>query len=593
MNDYTAPIRDMEFVLNELVGLEAIQGLPGYGEITPDLVRAVLEESNKIAREVLAPLNQSGDRQGARFIDGEVRMPEGWQEAYRTFVEGGWCGLSIDPKYGGQGLPKLVAMAVQEMWKGANLAFSLCPMLTFAAADAILRHGTEQQKETFLPYLVSGRWTGTMNLTEAQAGSDLSAIRTQAVRQNDHYLLTGQKIFITYGEHDLTDNIIHLVLARTPDAPAGVKGLSLFIVPKFKVSKNGQSLEPNDIRCVSLEHKMGIHASPTCVLAYGDRGGAVAYRVGEENRGLEYMFTMMNGARLAVGLEGVGIAEGAYQKARDYAKERVQGRLIGQEEGARVTIIHHPDVRRMLMTMKSQIEAMRALAYSTAALWDQAEKHPDLKERQRYLALVELLTPVVKGWCTELGVEVASLAIQVHGGMGYIEETGIAQYLRDARITTIYEGTSGIQANDLIRRKILRDDGKTARRFIKEMRALLETTEPIGDASVPLNLERGLDALAEATDWLLRAYREDPRLPAAASMLYLRLLGTVAGGWLMAKSAMIAQRKIAKAADSSFYRAKQITAQFYLEQIMPQASSLLEAMVQGSGTVLTLEEEQF
>ncbi len=530
MSNYIAPIREMEFVLNELADLNAIAALPGYEQATPDVVSAILEESSKVTAEVLAPLNQVGDREGSRLIDDVVYTPEGWKDAYRKFIEGGWNGLALSPEYGGQGLPWLVATAVQEMWHASNMSFGLCPLLTQAAVEAILKHGSERQKKMFVRELTVGTWTGTMNLTEPQAGSDLGAVRAKAVPHGDHYLISGQKIYITYGEHDLTDNIIHLVLARTPDAPPGVKGISMFIVPKYIVGDDGSLQERNDVRCVSLEHKLGINASPTAVLAYGDKRGAVGYLIGEENRGLEYMFTMMNLARLVVGVEGFAIAERAYQQAREYAKERVQGKPVGTGDGDRATIIQHPDVRRMLMTMKSQVEAMRAVAYVAMAAFDKALRHPEPEEQRRHQELVDLLTPVVKGWCTELGIEIASIGVQVHGGMGYIEETGASQHLRDARITTIYEGTTGIQANDLVGRKIIRNKGIAVRGVIDSMRALDAELGRSAEQSIKglrAALADGVKALSQATEWILASHEKDPRLPLAGSVPYLRLFGTV------------------------------------------------------------------
>src|SRR5688572_393661 len=470
MSTYNAPLKDMQFVLRELVGLSEISALPGWQDATPELADAVLAEAAKFAREVLDPLNRTGDEHGARFSHGKVTLPEGYADAYSKFVEAGWNSLSGDPEYGGQGLPHVVSSAVQEMWNSANMAFCLAPMLTSGVLEALKHHASPEQQALYAPRLITGEWCGTMNLTEPQAGSDLSAVRTVATREGDHYRLRGTKIFITYGEHDMSENIVHLVLARTPDAPEGVKGISLFVVPKYLVNHDGTRGERNDVTCVSIEHKLGIHASPTCVLAYGQDKGAVGYLVGEENRGLEYMFTMMNHARLGVGVEGVGLAERAYQHALEYARTRVQGRAIGQRSGDRVTIIHHPDVKRMLLTMKAQTEAMRGLAYVAAAALDLARRHPDRAEQRRNHALLDLLTPVVKGWCTEQCVEVASIGMQVHGGMGFVEETGAAQYLRDARITTIYEGTTGIQANDLVGRKVAFEKGATAFALIAEMR---------------------------------------------------------------------------------------------------------------------------
>src|SRR5215468_2970843 len=480
MSLYHAPLREMRFVLTELAGLEQVAKLPGFEEATPDLVMAILEEAGKFATEVLDPLNASGDREGAeRLDDGTVRTPSGFKDAYKQYCANGWNGLTKDPDFGGQGLPQLVSTAVEEMWHAANMAFDLCPLLTQGAIEAIELCGTPEQKERYLPKMVSGEWTGTMNLTEAQAGSDLAAVRTRAVPQPDgSFKLFGQKIFITYGEHDYTDNIIHLVLARTPTAPEGVKGISLFIVPKFMVNADGSLGARNDVHCVSIEHKLGIHASPTAVLAYGDRGGATGYLVGEENRGLEYMFIMMNQARFSVGLEGVGLAERAYQRAAAYAKERVQGRAVGEGHAPGATILQHPDVRRMLLSMKAATEAMRALAYVTAAALDNARAHPDEEARKRHQAFVDLMIPIVKGWCTETAQEIAYTGVQVHGGMGFIEETGAAQHYRDARITTIYEGTTGIQANDLVGRKTARDAGAAAFAVIAEMQRLVTDLAP-------------------------------------------------------------------------------------------------------------------
>src|SRR6266567_988164 len=463
---YRAPMQEIQFVMKELAGLEQVGKLPGYEDATVDTVTAILEEAAKFATEVLDPLNAVGDREGSRLIDGGiVKTPTGFKEAYKQFADNGWNGLTKHPEHGGQGLPQLVSTAVEEMWHGSNMAFALCPLLTQGAIEALELVGSDDQKAKFLPKMVEGVWTGTMNLTEPQAGSDLAAVRTRAVPQPDSsYKLYGQKIFITYGEQDYTDNIIHLVLGRTPTAPEGVKGISLFVVPKVMVNDDGTLGERNDVHCVSIEHKLGIHASPTAVLAYGDRGGAVGYLVGEENRGLEYMFIMMNMARFSVGLEGVGIAERAYQRALAYAKERVQGRAVGEEKSTgTATIIQHPDVRRMLLSMRSQTEAMRALAYVTAGALDNANAHPDPEARKRHQAFAELMIPIVKGWCTETAQEIAYTGVQVHGGMGFIEETGAAQHYRDARIITIYEGTTGIQANDLIGRKTARDGGATAR----------------------------------------------------------------------------------------------------------------------------------
>ena len=589
---YSAPLQDMEFVFNELCDLEGVCSLPGLQETSPDLASAVLEEAAKIASEVLAPLNRQGDTQGSTHVDGEVVTPDGWKQAYQEFIQGGWNSISFSEKYGGQNLPYLIATAVQEMWHASNMSFSLCPMLTQSAMEALILHGSDDLKQTYLPKMVSGEWTGTMNLTEPQAGSDLSAVRTLAEPNGDHYRLHGQKIFITYGDHDLTENIIHMVLARTPDAPEGVKGISLFLVPKFLVNPDGTLGERNDIRCVSIEHKLGIHGSPTCVLAYGDKKGAVGYLVGEENQGLVYMFVMMNLARHAVGVEGLAIAERAYQQAASFAKERVQGRPIGTKSGDRVSIIHHADVRRMLMTMRCKVEAMRSLAYLWAATFDKSTHHPDENERLRQQQIVELLTPVVKGWCSETGNQLASLGVQVHGGMGFIEETGAAQHFRDARITTIYEGTTGIQAGDLVGRKLLRDGGAAASMLLREMREIEPSVANIKEFDKIYG--QSLDALEQATRWLLKAAAEDPQLPAAASYYYLELWGVVVGGWLMAKSALAAQqKKAAGEGDNAFYNNKIKTASYYAAHVLPSTTGLKHSITEGSDDVMALQVEDF
>jgi len=556
----------------------------------------VLGEAGKFAQEVLDPLNRVGDREGVQLADGEVKTSSGYADAYRQFVAAGWNGLAGEVRYGGQGLPHAVATVVHEIWNSANMAFCLAPMLTSGVLEAFRHHGSEEQRATFLPKLTSGEWTGTMNLTEPQAGSDLSAVRMQAEREGDHYRLRGTKIFITWGEHDLTENIVHLTLARTPDAPEGVKGISLFIVPKYLVNADGSLGARNDVKCVSLEHKLGIHASPTCVLVYGERKGAIGYLVGEENRGLQYMFTMMNHARLGVGVEGVGIAERAYQHAREYARTRVQGRAIGQTSGDRVTIIHHPDVKRMLLAMKAQTEAMRALAYTAAAALDKARHHPDRAEQKRSQALVDLLTPIVKGWCTEQALEVASLGVQVHGGMGFVEETGAAQYLRDARITTIYEGTTGIQANDLVGRKIAFDRGAAAGALIAEMRRVVGALEPLGSdfEAGRRNIELAIDSLESATRWIVDTYAASPDAAAAVAVPYLKLFGTVAGGWIMARAAVLAHAKQHDPqSDARFLAAKIATARFFAEHILPLARSHADAVLHGSAGVLALDEDQF
>ncbi|MDR3441299.1 acyl-CoA dehydrogenase [Telmatospirillum sp.] len=588
MTRYVPPLKDMEFVLRNLAGLDAITRLPGFEECSADLVTSVLDEAGRIATDVLAPINQTGDRQGANLQDGTVKTAEGWAAAYKTLVDGNWIGLAAPTEYGGMGLPGVVNAAVGEMWQAANMAFTLCPMLTQGAINAIESCASEALKEQFLPRLVSGQWAGTMDLTEAAAGSDLGAIRTKAVRNGDYYLITGQKIFITYGDHDLTENIIHLVLARTPDAPAGIKGISLFIVPKIALDGETALAGGNDVQCVSLEHKLGIHASPTAVLAYGEKGGAVGYLVGEENHGLEYMFVMMNHARLNVGLQGLAIAERTYQQARAYAFERIQGKPIGCPPGT--AIVDHPDIRRLLMDMKAEIEAMRGLAYVAAAALDRTEAETDPAAREEAKRLAELLNPIVKGWCTERGVEIASMGVQIHGGMGYAEDTGAAQHLRDARITTIYEGTTAIQANDLINRKILRDEGKTLRQVLTEVAALAVDLEQRNDPllkDIGAALTQAANDAEQATAWLLATAGQEPRQAAAAAVPLLLLLGTVLGGHQMARAA-----SLTTGADADFLQTKKKTAWHYAETILPRSSSLLAAVTRGARTVMALSPEE-
>lgn len=499
MSEYFAPQRDLKFAIEALVGLDELATLPGFEEVNQDLVEAILEESGRFANEVLAPLNVVGDRQGSVLTDDGVKTPDGFKDAYQQFIEAGWNGLTSDVDYDGQGLPIVLGSATSEIWQAANMSFALCPMLTASAAKAINYHGDEQQKNAFLRKLISGEWSGTMNLTEPQAGSDLSAVATKAEPQGDGtYKLFGQKIYITWGDHDCAENVIHTVLARLPDAPEGVKGISLFIVPKYLVNDDGSLGNRNDVECVSLEHKLGIHASPTAVMGYGNNGGAIGYLVGEANRGLIYMFTMMNDARLAVGVQGVAIAERAYQRALGYAKDRVQGRPVGTKVGDRVAILHHPDVRRMLLTMKSQIEAMRAVYLVASAHLDFAKRATDPDSQQMHQSRADLLIPVVKGWSTEVGFDLAALGVQVHGGMGFVEETGAAQHLRDARIATIYEGTTGIQANDLVGRKMAGDDGASLKELIADVQ---ETVEDLSGSSQS-DLERIASKLSGANNAL-------------------------------------------------------------------------------------------
>ena len=600
MIPYEAPLAEMRFVMTELAGLELIAGLPGFEDATPDTAAAILEEAAKFATGVLDPLNRVGDREGTRLAaDGSVTTPSGFKDAYRKFCELGWNGLAKNPHFGGQGMPQLVAAAVDEMWNAANMAFELAPMLTGGAIEAIERNGSDLLKRTYLAKMVSGEWTGTMNLTEPQAGSDLAAVRTRAEPQGDgSYKLYGNKIFITYGEHDYTDNIVHLVLARTPGAPAGTKGISLFVVPKFLVGPDGSLGARNDMRCVSLEHKLGIHASPTAVLAFGDGGGAVGYLVGEENRGLEYMFVMMNQARFGVGMQGVAIADRAYQLARSYARERIQGRPAGAGKGDGPTpgIVAHPDVRRMLMTMRAYVEATRALCYVTAAALDRANRHPDPDARRADLAFAELMIPIVKGWSTEVAQKVAYLGVQVHGGMGFVEETGAAQFARDARITTIYEGTTGIQANDLVGRKIARDEGCALGDALAKSRdvqkALAQSREESLRA-IASRLRAGIDALEECRRHVAENYRRDPRGVLAGSVPLLELAGVVFGGVQLARGALVAASRIAAGdPDAPFLRAKIVTARHFADHVLTQASGLHETVVAGAASVLALADNE-
>ncbi|MFM0167630.1 acyl-CoA dehydrogenase [Paraburkholderia sediminicola] len=594
---YTAPIKDMLFVMKELAGLEDIATLPGFEDANLDTAQAVLEESAKLCGEVLAPLNVEGDRNPSSWKDGVVTATPGFKDAFRQFGEGGWQGVQHPVEYEGQGLPKLIATACIEMLNASNLSFALCPLLTDGAIEALLTAGSEAQKQTYVPKLISGEWTGTMNLTEPQAGSDLALVRTRAEPQGDgSFKLFGTKIFITWGEHDMATNIAHLVLARTPNAPEGVKGISLFIVPKFLINEDGSLGERNDVHCVSIEHKLGIKASPTAVLQFGDHGGAIGHLIGEENRGLEYMFIMMNAARFAVGMQGVAMSDRAYQKAVAYAKDRVQSRPVDGSAKQSVAIIQHPDVRRMLATMRGLTEASRALAYVAAAHSDIAHRHPDEAKRAEHQAIYEYLVPIVKGWSTELSIDVTSLGVQVHGGMGFIEETGAAQYYRDARILPIYEGTTAIQANDLIGRKTVRDGGKVAKSLLA---GVAETIEALGAQqgaafdSMKTYLAQGHRSLAAVVDFVVANTKSDPDAVFAGSVPYLKLAGVVLGGWQMARALLVAAEK--RDEDPSFYGAKIATAQFYAEHVLPLASALEASIISAKGgeSVLALSEDQF
>ncbi|MCZ6661835.1 MAG: acyl-CoA dehydrogenase [Actinobacteria bacterium] len=586
MSTYSPRLDEINFALNQVAGLEGVSKLDGYQHADPETVSAILEEAGRLFSDVIAPLNRSGDLQGSVLTeDGGVKTPDGFDEAYRSFVDAGWAAAHMPQTWGGGGLPHLVGVAIQEMLKTANLAFSLCPMLTHAAVAAIDAHASDQLKALYLEKLVSGEWTGTMNLTEPEAGSDLGAVRTKAIPQNDGtYLISGTKIFITWGDQDLTENIIHLVLARTPDSAAGTGGISMFLVPKFILDDQGQPGERNDYKIVSLEHKLGIHASPTCVISFGDDGhGAVGYLVGEEQQGMRNMFTMMNASRIGVGIEGLAVTEGAYQKALSYSRERVQGRAIGSDSKESVAIIEHPDVRRMLLTMKAYNEAIRALIYIAAATADRMAHAETESERDSASKRLALLTPVVKAWSTDIGVEVASLGIQVHGGMGYIEETGAAQYLRDSRIAPIYEGTNGIQAIDLVLRKLPVENGAVITGLITEMTDVLKEMndhEELG--TFRDTLTEAIQGLVDTSSWLGgRLASGDIQSALAGATPYMRQIGTIVGGWVMAKSAVAALQRPPEL-DPGFLDEKVITARFYGEQLLPQANGLVPAVKAGA-----------
>ncbi len=582
---YTAPVKDLYFACTELADLAGVRSLPGFEEASGDMLQAILDEAGRFASEILAPLNVVGDRQGARLEQGQVVTADGWKAAYAQFVDSGWNSLPFSRAIGGQNLPWLFATATHEIWESANMAFALCPLLTQSAVEAISLHGTSEQKQTYLGKLVSGEWTGTMNLTEPQSGSDLATVRTCAQPNGDHYLITGQKIYITYGDHDLTENIIHLVLARIPGAPDGVKGISLFIVPKFLPDSAGHWTVRNDIETISLEHKLGIHASPTAVLGYGTRTGAIGYLVGQEHQGLIYMFTMMNLARHSVGVQGYAVAERAYQKAVHHASERYQGKAIDEPTDDRVAIIDHPDIQRNLWTQKCRNEALRALGLVTAGCMDKANGHPEEETRKAASDMVEILTPVVKAYATEQGLENVSLALQVHGGMGFIEETGAAQFYRDQRITTIYEGTTGIQALDLTGRKLLRDGGQMSLRVIDSIRQEVAGFDRIEDRMADA-MNRALDGLSSVVNLLVGRASSSMREVAAVADPYLRLWGVVACGWLMAKSAQRAYSLLENGAEgdwgSDFLNTKIRCAEFYFATEMAQTASLF-AVIQNSG----------
>jgi alkylation response protein AidB-like acyl-CoA dehydrogenase len=595
---YLAPVKDMLFCMKELAGLEGVAALPGFEDAGLETAQAVLEECANFNQGIVAPLNVEGDRNPSTWKEGQVETSPGFKEAFRQFGEGGWQGLQHPTEFGGQGLPKTIGAACIEMLNSANMSFALCPLLTDGAIEALLTAGTPEQQALYLPKMISGEWTGTMNLTEPQAGSDLALVRTRAEPQPDGtYRIFGTKIFITYGEHDMAANIVHLVLARVTGAPEGVKGISLFIVPKFLPSPDGASGTRNDVHCVSIEHKLGIKASPTAVLQFGDHGGATGFLVGQENHGLEYMFIMMNAARYAVGVQGIAVAERAYQKAAGFARERIQSRPVDGSLPGSGPIIHHPDVRRMLMTMRAYTEACRAMALFAAAASDAAHHHPDAESRKENQRFYEFLVPLVKGYSTEMSIEVASLGVQVHGGMGFIEETGAAQYLRDARILTIYEGTTAIQANDLVGRKTARDGGRTALAIAEQIRAttaeLSKRKSPEASAMAK-RLSAALEAFEDVVRFVVEQTRSNPNAVFAGSVPYLMLAGNLVAGWQMARALMIAEDHLCDGiGDSAFLRAKIATAHFYALHLLSKAPGVRDAIVEGGESVTAMALESF
>lgn len=592
MTNYTAPLDEMNFLVNDVLGMANIAALPGYEECSTELIEAIYGEAGRYFSQVIAPTNQSADSEGCRVEDGAVVSAPSLDGIYKGFVEGGWPALTGDPQFDGQGMPHLVGVGVEEMCQSANLSFSLLPLLTKGVITALERFASDEQKAAYLPQLISGEWTGTMNLTESQAGSDLAAVRAKAVPVNDHFLISGQKIFITWGDHSYTDNIVHLVLARTPDAPEGVKGISLFIVPKFILDADGKPGKRNDVYPVSVEHKMGIHASPTCVLSFGDNDGAVGYLIGRENEGLSYMFAMMNHARLAVGLQGVAIAERAYQQAVSYARDRVQGNAPGQRE--RVAIIHHSEVRRMLMLMKSQTEAARILSYSAFAHWDFFSHSSDADTRAYHQRRIDILTPLVKALSTEVGNEVAYIGVQVHGGMGFIEETGAAQYMRDARILPIYEGTNGIQALDLIGRKLLRDQGAAASELFADLKQDLQCVNDLDLEHLAQPALLSLDLCEQAIDFILEQARSDPHFIGAVAFDFLLLVSTSVAASLMVKSAIIAQQQLnASSTKAPFNKTKLATVQFYIEHVLPRTETYYRSLKSGHVSTMAVDADAF
>jgi len=594
---YKAPLKDMLFNIQHIANIKEVAKIPGFEDAGFETAQAVLEECAKFNEGVLSPLNWAGDQNPSTFKAGVVTTTPGFKDAFKQYVDGGWQGLQHPTDYGGQGLPKTIGAACGEMLNSANMSFALCPLLSDGAIEALLTAGSDELKAVYLEKLVSGQWTGTMNLTEPQAGSDLAMVRSRAEPQADgSYKVFGTKIYITYGEHDMAENIVHLVLARVSGAPEGVKGISLFVVPKFLVNKDGSLGERNDVHCVSIEHKLGIKASPTAVLQYGDQGGAVGYVVGEENRGLEYMFIMMNSARYAVGMQGIAIAEMAYQKAVAFAKDRVQSRPVDGSIKASAPIIHHPDVKRMLMTMRAYVEGCRAMASGAAAAYDATHHHPDADVRKQNEAFYEFMVPLVKGYSTEMSLDVASMGVQVHGGMGFIEETGAAQYLRDARILTIYEGTTAIQANDLVGRKTARDGGQTAKAIAAQIEATEGELMAQGSAdavAVSKRLTAARQAFLEVVDFVVGNVKARPNAAFAGSVPYLMLAGNVVAGWQMGRSLLAAQQELDKGVDADFMRAKITTARFYADHLLTKAPGMRYSIVEGADSVTALALEAF
>ena len=588
MTRYQAPLKEMNFVLNTVANIGKVYALDKFQECSTELVSSILDEANKFASGVLAPLNTVGDLIGTKIVENQVRETSGFSEAYQKFIQNGWSSLPCDPEYGGMGLPETIGITAMEMWSSANISFALCPMLGQGAIEALQSHASEDLRQRYLEKMITGEWTGTMNLTEPQAGSDLGVIKTSALPHADHYLIKGTKIFITWGDHQMTDNIVHLVLARIKDAPAGVKGISLFLVPKFLTTHEGSLGMHNDVYAISVEHKMGIHGSPTCVMSYGENSdGAIGYLVGEENMGLSYMFTMMNHARINVGVQGVALADRAYQQAVRYASDRVQGAVAGHDNA---TIIDHPDVQRMLMLMRSLAEGSRALCYVTAGSFDMAHHGDDETQKMSFVARGELLTPIAKAWSTEMSQEVTSLGVQIHGGMGYIEETGAAQFMRDARITTIYEGTTGIQANDFIGRKVIRDRGTELNKLLEEMRVdEIRLHQSAGLELVAVGLSTAIEELQQTLDWILEHHEVNPSVVGAAAFNFLMGAGTCITGWLMARASLACQDR----GGDEFSQRKITTAGFYANHVLPRTHAYLSAVRASDNENVMLSGEAF